>query len=78
MHDRVRLTIGHVLRHAPAASAAGADAATIDIAQDLLLRKLSNDGVLDMLAFKGARRSASCSRARVAASRPTSTSPSRT
>ena len=50
---RIRLTVGHVLRHAPASSAAGADAAYIDIAQDLFLRKLSDDGVLDMVAFKG-------------------------
>lgn len=53
MAYRVQLTIGHVLRHAPASSAAGADAAYVDIAQDLLLRKLSDDGVLDMVAFKG-------------------------
>jgi predicted nucleotidyltransferase component of viral defense system len=51
-HD-VRLTQGHVLRHAPAQSPHGRDAAVIDIAQDLLLRHLSERGVLTMVAFKG-------------------------
>ena len=51
-HD-VRLTQGHVLRHAPAQSAQGRGAALIDIAQDLLLRHLSERGVLTMVAFKG-------------------------
>lgn len=49
----IRLTLGHVLRHAPASSAAGFDAACIDIAQDLLLRQLADQGLLDMVAFKG-------------------------
>jgi len=49
----VRLTQGHVLRHAPAQSAHGRGAALIDIAQDLLLRHLSERGVLTMVAFKG-------------------------
>jgi hypothetical protein len=49
----VRLTQGHVLRHAPAQSAQGRDAAVIDIAQDLLLRHLSERGVLTLVAFKG-------------------------
>lgn len=51
-HD-VRLTQGHVLRHAPAQSAQGRGAAIIDIAQDLLLRHLSERAVLTMVAFKG-------------------------
>lgn len=51
-HD-VRLTQGHVLRHAPAQSPQGRGAALIDIAQDLLLRHLSEQGVLTMVAFKG-------------------------
>jgi predicted nucleotidyltransferase component of viral defense system len=51
-HD-VRLTQGHVLRHAPAQSPQGRDAAVIDIAQDLLLRHLSERGVLTLVAFKG-------------------------
>jgi len=49
----VRLTQGHVLRHAPAQSPQGRDAAVIDIAQDLLLRHLSECGVLTLVAFKG-------------------------
>jgi predicted nucleotidyltransferase component of viral defense system len=49
----IRLTVGHVLRHAPAQSAQGREAALIDIAQDLLLRHLHDRGVLDVLAFKG-------------------------
>ncbi len=49
----VRLTQGHVLRHAPAQSPQGRDAAVIDIAQDLLLRHLSERGVLRLVAFKG-------------------------
>jgi len=48
----VSFTIGHVLRHAPAGSQ-GREAALIDIAQDLLLRRLHDDGLLGMLAFKG-------------------------
>jgi predicted nucleotidyltransferase component of viral defense system len=49
----VTLTQGHVLRHAPAQSSQGRDAAVIDIAQDLLLRHLSERGVLTLVAFKG-------------------------
>jgi predicted nucleotidyltransferase component of viral defense system len=49
----VRLTQGHVLRHAPAQSPQGREAAVIDIAQDLLLRHLSERGVLSLVAFKG-------------------------
>ncbi|MGC9219872.1 MAG: nucleotidyl transferase AbiEii/AbiGii toxin family protein [Solirubrobacteraceae bacterium] len=49
----VALTQGHVLRHAPAQSSQGRGAALIDIAQDLLLRYLSEQGVLMLVAFKG-------------------------
>ena len=49
----VRLTQGHLLRHAPAQSPQGRGAALIDIAQDLLLRHLSEQGVLTLVAFKG-------------------------
>lgn len=49
----VSLTPGYVLQHAPGKSAQGAEAALIDIAQDLLLRALSDDGVLELVAFKG-------------------------
>jgi predicted nucleotidyltransferase component of viral defense system len=49
----VKLTQGHMLRHAPAQSPQGRDAAVIDIAQDLLLRHLYERGVLSLVAFKG-------------------------
>lgn len=49
----IRLTQGHLLRHAPAQSSQGRGAALIDIAQDLLLRHLSEQGVLTLVAFKG-------------------------
>ncbi|MHB2029267.1 MAG: nucleotidyl transferase AbiEii/AbiGii toxin family protein [Acidimicrobiales bacterium] len=49
----VQLTTGHILRHAPAQSTQGHDAALIDIAQDLLLRHLSDRGVLEYVSFKG-------------------------
>lgn len=49
----VALTKGHVLRHAPAHSAQGVEAALIDIAQDLLLRSLAEEGVTDLIVFKG-------------------------
>ncbi|MGH8299890.1 MAG: nucleotidyl transferase AbiEii/AbiGii toxin family protein [Steroidobacteraceae bacterium] len=42
-----------MLRHAPAQSPQGRDAAVIDIAQDLLLRHLSERSVLTLVAFKG-------------------------
>lgn len=48
----VHLTRAHVLRHAPA-GAQGQEAALVDIAQDLLLRHLSDQGLLDLLVFKG-------------------------
>jgi predicted nucleotidyltransferase component of viral defense system len=50
----VALTAGHIARHTPrGAGAQGRDAAIVDIAQDLLLRHLHGQGVLDALAFKG-------------------------
>ena len=49
----VRLTQGHILRHAPAQSPQGRDSAVIDIAQDLLMRHLFESGVLSLVAFKG-------------------------
>lgn len=48
----ISLTRGRVLRHAPA-GAQGLEAALIDIAQDLLLRRLHDVGLLGELAFKG-------------------------
>lgn len=50
----IQLTVGHLARHTPrGAGAQGRDAAIVDVAQDLLLRHLSQLGVLDALAFKG-------------------------
>jgi len=50
----VNITAGQVARHTPrAAGAQGRDAALVDIAQDLLLRDLHEQGLLDELAFKG-------------------------
>lgn len=46
--------MGLVLRHTPKGSRGqGREAALVDIAQDLLLRRLSMIGLLDELAFKG-------------------------
>lgn len=48
------LTAGRIARHAPRnVGAGGQDAAVIDVAQDLLLRSLHEEGVLDALVFKG-------------------------
>ncbi|MDR1432358.1 MAG: nucleotidyl transferase AbiEii/AbiGii toxin family protein, partial [Propionibacteriaceae bacterium] len=50
----IRINPGHIARHIPTgAGAQGRDAAIVDIAQDLLLRHLHSEGVLDRLAFKG-------------------------
>jgi predicted nucleotidyltransferase component of viral defense system len=49
---QVSLTRAHLLRHAPS-SGQGFGAAVIDVAQDLLLRHLSEVGLLAELAFKG-------------------------
>jgi len=50
----VTLTLGWIARHTPpGAGADGRDAAVIDIAQDLLLRKLHDRGTLGPLVFKG-------------------------
>jgi predicted nucleotidyltransferase component of viral defense system len=50
----LNITIGHIARHTPpGAGAQGRDAAITDIAQDLLLRHLHEEGVLEPLAFKG-------------------------
>jgi len=52
-HD-IRLTPAHVLRHTPTgARALGREAALVDIAQDLLLRELSEVGLMNDLVFKG-------------------------
>lgn len=53
MTDReITITKARLLRHAPT-SKQGAEAAAVDIAQDLLLRHLHDIGLLDQLAFKG-------------------------
>lgn len=49
----VQLTIGHLLRHAPVTSAMGREAAIVDVAQDLLLRHLFEQGVLDAVVLRG-------------------------
>ena len=53
MHQ-LNIQPGHIARHTPTgAGAQGRDAAIIDVAQDLLLRDLHEQHVLDSLAFKG-------------------------
>lgn len=45
---------GHIARHTPRnAGAQGREAAVVDIAQDLLLRCLHDEGLLDGVAIKG-------------------------
>jgi predicted nucleotidyltransferase component of viral defense system len=54
MRTQMNINPGHIARHTPrSAGAQGKEAAIVDIAQDLLLRYLHSDGVLDKLAFKG-------------------------
>lgn len=53
MNHEVALTRGYILRHSPAQSPQGVEAAVIDIAQDLLLRHLADTGVFRLVAFKG-------------------------
>jgi len=51
---QIQIQPGHIARHTPqGAGAQGRGAAIIDIAQDLLLRHLSEIGLADKLAFKG-------------------------
>lgn len=52
--DQVNLTIGHIARHTPTGSGApGREAAIIDIAQDLLLAYLEENGLLNDVVIKG-------------------------
>lgn len=45
---------GHIARHTPRnAGAQGREAAVVDVAQDLLLRSLHDEGLLDGVAIKG-------------------------
>ena len=51
---QMKIQPGHIARHTPqGAGAQGRGAAIIDVAQDLLLRHLSEIGLADKLAFKG-------------------------
>lgn len=52
--DHVNLTIGHIARHTPTGSGApGREAAIIDIAQDLLLAYLEENGLMNDVVIKG-------------------------
>lgn len=52
-HD-ISIQPGHIARHTPRnAGAQGREAAVVDIAQDLLLRRLHDEGLLDGVAIKG-------------------------
>lgn len=51
---------GHVARHTPRnAGAQGREAAVVDIAQDLLLRRLHDDGLLVLITLQNVRHSMS-------------------
>ena len=50
----INIQLGHIARHTPqGAGAQGREAAIIDIAQDLLLRYLHEEGILDSVVIKG-------------------------
>lgn len=50
----MNIQLGHIARHTPPnAGSQGREAAVIDIAQDLLLREMHAQGLLDELAIKG-------------------------
>jgi len=52
--NSITITPGHIARHTPQnAGSQGREAAIIDIAQDVLLRHLYFEGVLEELVFKG-------------------------
>jgi predicted nucleotidyltransferase component of viral defense system len=51
--DRAQLTPGYVARHLPPESRVGAGIARLDIAQDFLLAHLAEQGVFDLVTFKG-------------------------
>lgn len=51
--DATRLTLGHVKRHIPPGSRLSDDVALLDIAQDLLLAHLHDQGVFEQVTFKG-------------------------
>lgn len=50
----MNIRVGHVARHTPrSAGAQGREAAVVDVAQDLLLAHMHDQGLLDGLAMKG-------------------------
>ena len=50
----INIQPGHIARHTPKnAGAQGREAAVVDVAQDLLLRHLHDEGILDDVAIKG-------------------------
>ena len=50
----INIQPGHIARHTPRnAGAQGREAAVVDVAQDLLLQRLHDDGDLDFVAIKG-------------------------
>ena len=50
----ININPGHIARHTPrGAGAQGREAAIVDIAQDLVLRHIHENGFLDKMAFKG-------------------------
>jgi predicted nucleotidyltransferase component of viral defense system len=51
--DRAALTPGYVARHLPPGSKAGLGTARLDIAQDFLLAHFVDQGVFDLVTFKG-------------------------
>lgn len=72
----VNIRPGNIARHTPRSAAAqGREAAVIDIAQDLLLRELQDNGTLALVAIKGAPPSANSTLVMRDASLSTSTSP---
>ena len=50
----INIQPGHIARHTPRnAGAQGREAAVVDVAQDLLLQYLYEEGELDFVAIKG-------------------------
>lgn len=54
---QISIQPGHIARHTPRnAGAQGREAAVVDIAQDLLLRELQENGTLASVVIKGGNR----------------------
>ena len=52
--SQINIQLGHIARHTPRnAGAQGREAAVVDVAQDLLLQHLEENGALDSVAIKG-------------------------